>query len=300
MTKIMPPAIRSKISAGIILLIILITFPSTSAQGEKEEDPDLLEVVTPLIGTPFTNFTFNLTINTSAVGYPDQVSIQIDNTTRNMTGNNSHFLFSTPLHIGNHSHRYIINISGDHIYYPETGSFPGPYVINTTENSPPVITEVLVTPMVGNTSDVFRYYVNYTDMDNDPPRAVIVFINGTGYNMTEFYGSDFTEGVWYRLRVLLPSGNHTYKFYATDGFGESIAPLNGSFTGPSVEDQAPEDPQEVVDDEDEGKNLIIMILAILAALIVTSVLIVMSFMAKNFTGGKKTDNNGKPSNPPSS
>jgi hypothetical protein len=81
--------------------------------------------------------------------------------------------------------------------------------------------------LMGNS---FEFRINYTDVNNDPPTAVEVWVDendngiyetGEKHTMTEVNSSDtdYTDGKLYTAAVVLNTeGLHNYRFYASDGF----------------------------------------------------------------------------------
>ncbi|MHC4155370.1 MAG: clostripain-related cysteine peptidase [Planctomycetota bacterium] len=106
-------------------------------------------------------------------------------------------------------------------------------------NHHPVLEEGDVDPDSGSSSQLFTYVVRYTDEDGDMPSVHKVYINGTGYDMEQYIGSDPTVGIWYRYQTYgsnLGGGSHDYYFYFEDGGGGSARLPSGSDTypGPDV------------------------------------------------------------------
>lgn len=119
---------------------------------------------------------------------------------------------------------------------PLTGT--GPQV-----NTPPVLRDPQVTPVVGKLSTEFVFRVTYVDADNDAPVAfsgtpggeVQVIIDGVAYRMERVGGgTNFAQGVTYELRRRLSEGTHTYTFRARDQFDEAVGVGTETFTGPVV------------------------------------------------------------------
>jgi outer membrane protein assembly factor BamB len=114
---------------------------------------------------------------------------------------------------------YISTNDGKLFCLGEKGSGPG------TENTSPTLTGGSVTPVGGDDTELFTFSVEYTDLDDDSPGSIMIYINGVGYDMnvvssgvsTEYDGI-FTNGERYEFGTYLESGTHSYNFEATDGF----------------------------------------------------------------------------------
>ncbi|RLI52754.1 MAG: hypothetical protein DRP09_17260, partial [Candidatus Thorarchaeota archaeon] len=99
-------------------------------------------------------------------------------------------------------------------------------------------------PEIGYVSTNFEYRVKYTDLDNDPPNWIRVYIDfnqdgdysdpGEALDMEEVNSSDidYTDGKLYRKIVNFTSTgtNYSYKFGANDGYedatGDPTLPIN--------------------------------------------------------------------------
>ncbi|MEM3341809.1 MAG: pre-peptidase C-terminal domain-containing protein [Thermoplasmata archaeon] len=113
--------------------------------------------------------------------------------------------------------------SGDHSYYfeftadTETKRFPSTGTLTlrvnnqSSQNSPPELTNPGVAPETGNESTLFLFSIEYSDPDNDPAQYVKVVINGQEYSMTN------QAGALYTYSSTFSAGTYTYKFKASDG-----------------------------------------------------------------------------------
>lgn len=100
-------------------------------------------------------------------------------------------------------------------------------------NSPPLLYNGSVTPLVGNTTTYFTYQVIYQDYDNDTPVLRNVYIDGSPFAMNYLSGN-FMTGATYQYSTTLSIGNHTYYFEFSDGSNTTYDPQWGNYTGPSV------------------------------------------------------------------
>ncbi len=103
-------------------------------------------------------------------------------------------------------------------------------------NTPPFMSDGIVTPEEGNETTLFRYETMYFDDDNDPPDYVIVTIDGEISEMDKVYPNDnnFKDGVEYYMETGLDPGPHEYYFSTTDWNNYTFLPDKGVFQGPIV------------------------------------------------------------------
>jgi hypothetical protein len=76
-----------------------------------------------------------------------------------------------------------------------------------------------LTPSYGDIRTKFNFTARYHDYDNDAPKFVFVCIDGINYSMKESDKDDtvYDDGKRYWLNTKLLAGNHTYRFFASDG-----------------------------------------------------------------------------------
>jgi hypothetical protein len=88
----------------------------------------------------------------------------------------------------------------------------------------PTITFQNVTPRRGRPNIDYLFTAKYTDLDNDPPGTIMVFIDQMGYEMQELDPSDnnYTDGKDYFFKLVLDHGSYPYYFTADDGNGNKI------------------------------------------------------------------------------
>jgi len=106
-------------------------------------------------------------------------------------------------------------------------------------NRAPNLTNGTVSPLIGTTSTIFTYSVNYTDVENEAPNIIQVIIDGTPHNMIKQNISDnvYTNGCIYTYATILSEGSHSYHFEASDGIKFSRSPDVGLISGPIVSTQ---------------------------------------------------------------
>ncbi len=113
----------------------------------------------------------------------------------------------------------------------------------TQHNRAPTLTDGQTSPGVSSWpisfSEAVSYSVNYTDLDNDPPSATYVFIDGAGHAMTSSSSNDgdYTNGEIYEYATTgsaLGVGMHTYYFTSSDG---KDGVTTNTSNGPRVNDE---------------------------------------------------------------
>ncbi|MHA1278359.1 MAG: hypothetical protein ACTSQI_17585 [Candidatus Helarchaeota archaeon] len=96
--------------------------------------------------------------------------------------------------------------------------------------NPPNLTDLLVSPISGNLTTLFRFRVNYSDIENNMPIFINLTINGTSYPMIKQnpLNTDYKNGVIYEYETLLENGTFQYYVNASDGgFSSSTDPHLG-------------------------------------------------------------------------
>ena len=97
----------------------------------------------------------------------------------------------------------------------------GSEMLNDLNENEPVLSNGLVSPLIGDQNTEFTFSVNYTDFENNQPDFVDVIVNGSGFIMTKLIPSDinYTDGCIYEFSMyLIPSAyNYTYIFNCSDG-----------------------------------------------------------------------------------
>lgn len=103
-------------------------------------------------------------------------------------------------------------------------------------NTAPTLDGGGVSPSSGTTSTLFKFQVNYTDADNDPPTRAQVVISGTRSNMVA-QETTYSEGALFIFETTLTAGTKDFFFEFSDGqtAGDARDPRGaGSYTGPTV------------------------------------------------------------------
>lgn len=69
------------------------------------------------------------------------------------------------------------------------------------------------------TPGVYRFVINYTDIDGDPASLIEVVVDGKGHTMypISILEGDPREGIQYTARIEIMPGDHTYYFRCSDG-----------------------------------------------------------------------------------
>jgi len=96
-------------------------------------------------------------------------------------------------------------------------------------NAKPCLCHPMISPLTGTAKTVYVATVEYTDPDGDAAAKVEVYVDNVAYPMTHPKG---TAKGFYRARLTLPQGEHSYFFSAEDARGASERfPRYGALTG---------------------------------------------------------------------
>jgi len=127
------------------------------------------------------------------------------------------------LEFGIWSTTYTINVTATNVNFP-------------SNTHTPTLSMGQVTPATGNTSVYYKFSVNYTDVDNNPPNPIKAIIDGIPYQMMKQNQSDlnYKDGVIYEYIMAMDNSTHSYYFNATDLKYSARLPLAGTYSGPAV------------------------------------------------------------------
>ncbi|NVM28239.1 MAG: hypothetical protein HWN65_05315 [Candidatus Helarchaeota archaeon] len=197
--------------------------------------------VVPLNGNQTTLFNFSVTYTDADNNYPLYIDVLINGTPYPMAKQNSSdnnytdgcvYQYLTYLQPGLYNFSFEC---GDWNFTNSTVTYFGLNVSGTINLNAPTLDNGEVNPAVGhNSSTLFTFRVNYTDLDNNPPAYVNVTINATVYSMTQQYLNDtsYQDGCWYNYSTILTNlGTHSYYFNCSDG---NYTASHGPLTGPVV------------------------------------------------------------------
>ena len=103
-------------------------------------------------------------------------------------------------------------------YDMQTSPQPHPsdlIIKNLTPNQEPELTNGNVSPTLGNQGTLFDFSVLYTDLNNDDPSYVTLFINETSHFMEKVIPSDndYTDGCLYHYQSYLAPSVFNYSYY---------------------------------------------------------------------------------------
>ncbi len=203
--------------------------------------------VTPTIGNTTQLFTFRVNYTDFDNNSPLYVNVTLNNTfSYEMQKENPIdydytdgviYNFSTYLSAG--MYNYTFN-SSDWYFKVNSSTYTGPNVTSVNLN-PPNLTNGNVDPAIGTEFTNFRFFVNYSDQDNNPPIYVNVTIDSQTFNMSKENPIDlnYIDGVIYEYFTTLTIGNHYFYFNASDGVNEVGLPNIGNYSGPQVNAYVP-------------------------------------------------------------
>lgn len=143
--------------------------------------------------------------------------------------------------------------------------------IVSADNSPPTLSKGTVTPRIGRPNIDYLFTVTYTDIDNDTPSSVKVFIDQLDYEMEELDPSDlnYTDGKEYFFEKVLEEGTYTIYCSADDGNENEVT--TNSFTLSVTWDVGHYDIIHFI--EDEVMPGIMLLLAIIFAMLIVFIII---------------------------
>ena len=216
----------------------------TNAFQENLNTPNLTDAsVTPLSGNLTTFFTYSVNYSDMDGNFPTIVNVIIEGVVHQMEKvdpydknytNGCIFEYSTLL--DNSTHSYFFNAS-DLAYstrYPSAGTISGPMVNYTNNNSPIVLGTV--TPTSGTNWTQYRFELNYSDADNNPPTYTNLTLNGTSVQLSKLDESDlnYMEGAIYYYETRLEGGSYEHFFTTSDGVNDVRDPIGSNYTSLTV------------------------------------------------------------------
>lgn len=136
---------------------------------------------------------------------------------------------------GEHKHYfYCEDGKGKSDRYPRYGEKTGPLVgIQKRLNRLPRLEKGGVYFEEGKEDKIFTFTLNYYDPDCQPPKSVMVIVDGRAYPM-KLHKGERANGIYIKKLKLEPM-KHAYYFLAIDNQGEKVAlPEEGYILGPIV------------------------------------------------------------------
>jgi hypothetical protein len=176
--------------------------------------------VNPSSGGSTTNFVFSVNYTELTNQPPDFVSVVINGTTYNMTKDNP----ADSIYVDGVIYTYNTTLPiGLNIFYFKTSDG-----VNTTKSNtltvfvsdPPILSEATVIPSNGDINTLFTFEVTYTELTNEAPTSIKLWIDSNSYTPNKVIPIDnnYTNGVLYRYTIRLNiSGKYLWSFEASDG-----------------------------------------------------------------------------------
>jgi formylglycine-generating enzyme required for sulfatase activity len=172
-----------------------------------------------------------------------------------------------PLPAGNPQSFVVTGLSPETHYYfalktlDEAGNVS--HLSNVTEattprgNVPPALTDLSVTPEVGEPGTTFTFRVTYTDGDGDLPSTAEVLIRGEAHPM-ELESGEVETGAVYAYSTTLDRGSYDYAFRFDDGHGHLVVTriVQGPWVGTIFQMGSP--PDEPGRDTDETLHTVVL------------------------------------------
>jgi hypothetical protein len=131
---------------------------------------------------------------------------------------------------GNTTSKNVTILRGGCLYWrirPNHDSFLGiwsPSFEFTVQNRNPVLSTDVPSLVEGDGSTEIQFQVVYSDLDNDAPSIIVLFIDHVLYPLSKQDPSDadYRDGVTYVGSVVLMEGDHDYYFLCNDGISGNI------------------------------------------------------------------------------
>jgi hypothetical protein len=208
--------------------------------------------VTPESGTTDTTFTYSTVYTDDNNDAPDHIKVIIDDETTGHSmyvntsassylkdgdySNGEQYIFSTLLSAGTHT--FYINTT-DGLFWTESSMKNLP-TVSSPQNKIPELLNPLVTPLTGYIDQEFTFTVEYTDLDDEAPQIIQIFINDdtTGFDMqlntsadSELKDGNYINGEAYEYKTMLTEGSHTFKIKCSDGIDNVTTSI---IEGPTV------------------------------------------------------------------
>ncbi len=195
--------------------------------------------VVPSSGSPSTQFFYEVYYQDPNEDAPGEIYVYIDGTPSllaletglayNGTYKSAGQLLDSDIH--NYYFTATGGGEGGSVRLPVEGSFSGPSV-----NEPPLLSNGKVDPDSGKTSTDFYYYVDYYDKEGNIPEESCVYIDSVAYKMA-LYSGESSNGTYQYGPEVLEMGSHDFYFSFTDEDNNTFKlPIEGSFSGPTVND----------------------------------------------------------------
>lgn len=199
--------------------------------------------VSPTIGNLTTEFSFKVNYTDLDNNLPSSINVIINDTVNPMFKSDimdvnyiDGVIYEYRTFLSNGSYQFYFNAS-DSLFTTSTSLFSEPYVYYNNSFSP-TLTNSSVYPLLGyNTSTQFKYWVNYADEDNNPPKFVNITINNKTDSMIQEDSADnnYINGAFFTYTTTHnETGHYTYNFTASDGENIVKLPSVGFYHNPNV------------------------------------------------------------------
>ncbi|MHA1251819.1 MAG: hypothetical protein ACTSRP_17650 [Candidatus Helarchaeota archaeon] len=183
--------------------------------------------VSPSSGNSNDNYNFTVLYTDLDNRPPNYIYCWINDTYHSMEPINSSdtnytdgvwYQFITPLPSGNYQYHFVAFDGNHYARYPTSGELTGP-VVSFIDFSPPKIKVFQVAPGIGHPSTRFKFVLNYSDPDNNPPDSINVIIDNSPYTMKQSDPNDlnYIDGTLFYVYKKLDFGTHSYYYEASSG-----------------------------------------------------------------------------------
>ncbi|MHA1231643.1 MAG: hypothetical protein ACTSPQ_13435 [Candidatus Helarchaeota archaeon] len=183
--------------------------------------------VSPSSGNSNDNYNFTVLYTDLDNRPPSYIYCWINDTYHSMEPINSSdtnytdgvwYQFITPLPPGSYQYHFAAFDGNYYARYPTSGELTGP-VVSFIDSSPPKIKVFQVAPGIGHPSTRFKFVLNYSDPDNNPPDNINVIIDNSPYTMIQSDPNDlnYIDGTLFYVYKKLDFGMHSYYYEASSG-----------------------------------------------------------------------------------
>lgn len=209
-----------------IFIKIEITYNSLPELTDDELSPER--------GNTSTEFEFRITYKDMDNTPPESINVVIDGRSipmNKLLESDDDYIDGVVYHLvttlGSGVHYYHFESSdGDaFVRYPEKRELKTPFI-----NTPPYLTECMLSPQNGSIRYAYTYSVTYIDIDGNSPEYVKVVIDDEEHEMERLNGEP-VRGISYKYTTKLKVGKHRYYFKTSDGFDDV---KTEEFEGPIV------------------------------------------------------------------
>ncbi len=183
-----------------------------------------------------TPFTFNVTYTDAENNTPDSIVVTVNGTGYSMSEADSGDADKTD---GKRYYRSLYLAKGNYEYnFTASDGFlndSDAIHTNLVATVRPALYQVAVTPSIGETTDLYNFTVNFTDLDGDAEDSVNLTLDGTVYAMAAAESDEvYSDGRVFYRNLTLAEGTHSYRITADDNRTYNTTVSSSLQSGPRV------------------------------------------------------------------